>query len=236
MKGSRTSFLRVAAVCAVVSALTTLPIHLLDFPGNTFEERLALRDNPLYLARFAIIAVHVCLVVVSMLGVALVRRRAAPALTTLGFLGYVLFASVELLRQSLAFFALNRSWRAAYAAPGADDATRAQMETLLAAWPGINDALFHLFIFGFTAGTACYAAALLNGRGLQRATGAVFAAWAAMDAVGFLSGIVPRMPELPALLSTTVQPLGRVLVGVWLWRSALTAAEGFATSPSASAM
>ncbi len=173
MNGSRTSFLRVAAVCAVVSALTTLPIHLLDFPGNTFEERLALRDNPLYLARFAIIAVHVCLVVVSMLGVALVRRRAAPALTTLGFLGYVLFASVELLRQSLAFFALNRSWRAAYAAPGADDATRAQMETLLAAWPGINDALFHLFIFGFTAGTACYAAALLNGRGLQRATGAV---------------------------------------------------------------
>jgi len=48
------------------------------------------------------------------------------------------------------------------------------MDMLLAAWPGINDALFHLFLFGFVAGTACYAAILLRGDGLERATGVIF--------------------------------------------------------------
>ena len=213
-----TSAFRVAAGCACVSAITTLPIHLLDFPSGTFEERLALRNNHLYLARFAIVAVHVCLVVVSMFGVFLARRRTAPALTTLGFLGYVFFASVELMRQSFAFFAVNRSWREAYAAPGATESTRATMSALLDAWPGINDALFHGFIFGFTVGTACYAAVLLRGNSYERAVGWVFAGWSLMNAVGFLSGIVPKVPELPAFLPVTVQPLGRVLIGVWLWK------------------
>jgi hypothetical protein len=82
----------------------------------------------------------------------------------------------------------------------------------------VNDALFHLFIFAFTVGTACYAAVLLRGRGLERATGWVFAAWVVMNTVGFLSGIVRGLPEVPALASATLQPLARVLVGVWLWR------------------
>jgi hypothetical protein len=211
------TFARVASVSAFATAVTTLPIHLMSFPAETFEQQIALHRNAAYLARIAIVAVHVCLVVVSMLGVALARRRASPALATLGFLGYALFAAIELLRMSLSFFAVNRAWRATYDA-SADEATRATMKTLLAAWPGINDALFHLFLFGFTIGTACYAAILLRGRGFERLTGAVFSAWAVMNVVGIAGGIVPGVTELPEILSVTVQPLGRALVGAWLWR------------------
>jgi hypothetical protein len=207
-----------------VTAGTTLPIHLLEFPSATFEEQVALHTNRLYLARIGVIVVHVCLVVVSMLGVAFARRRRAPALTALGFLGYLLFAVGELLRMSLVFFAVNQGWRAAYAASG-DQATRTTMRTLLAAWPGINLALFNLFLFGFTTGTACYAAALLRGRGLERATGAIFAVWAATNALGLASGILPGVPGLPEIVAVTVQPFARVLVGVWLWRMSGEEAE-----------
>jgi hypothetical protein len=207
-------FLRVAAVCAVVTAVTTLPIHLLDFPSATLEEQIALSTNRLYLARIGITVVHVCLVVVSMLGVAFARWRRSPALVALGFLGYLLFAAGELSRMFLAFFALNASWRASYAQGDA------AMRTLLAAWPGINDALFHLFLFGFTAGTAFYAAALLGGRGYTRAVGAVFTIWAATNLAGVLSGVIPNLTGVPETLSVTLQPLARVLIGIWLWREA----------------
>jgi hypothetical protein len=213
-------FYRVAGVCALVSSATTLPIHLASFPSTTFEERIALHQNPLYLARFALVALHVCLVVVSMLGVALRRRHAFLPLATLGFLGYFVFALGELLRTALAFFALNRSWRAAYA-NASDEAARTVAKTLLAAWPGVNDALFHLFLFGFVAGTACYGAILLRGPGLERVTGVIFVVWALVSGMGWLEGVVPGIQELPEVVSVTLQPLARVLVGLWLWRAAV---------------
>jgi hypothetical protein len=206
-------FYRTAGVCALLTAATTLPIHLASFPSETFEERIALDANPLYLARLGLVAVHVCLVVVSMLGVALRRRRAFLPLATLGFLGYFVFALGELLRTALSFFALNVSWRASWE-HATDSAERTTMATLLAAWPGINDALFHLFLFGFVAGTACYASILLRGRGLERATGVVFAVWALASGEGWFAGVIPGVFELPDIVSVTLQPLGRVLVGV----------------------
>jgi hypothetical protein len=216
-------FYRFAGVCALLTAATTLPIHLLSFPSETFEERIALHDNLPYLARLGLVAVHVCLVVVSMLAVALRRRTAYLPLAALGFLGYFVFAIGELLRTALAFFAVNAGWRASWA-NATDSFTRATMATLLAAWPGINAALFHLFLFGFVAGTACYAAILLRGRGLERATGVVFAVWAVASGEGWFAGIVPGFIELPDAVSVTLQPLGRVLIGVWLWRAAVEAA------------
>ena len=65
------------------------------------------------------------------------------------------------------------------------------MDMLLAAWPGINDALFHLFLFGFAAGTACYAAILLRGDGLERATGVIFAVWTLSSGVWPVTAIRP---------------------------------------------
>lgn len=83
-----------------------------------------------------------------------------------------------------------------------------------------HDAALYLWRFAIIAVHCCFVVVsfLVRGRGIERATGAVFAAWAAMNAVGFLAGIVPKMPELPSLLSVTVQPLGRALAGEWLLR------------------
>lgn len=219
MRHEWTNFYRLAGVCALLTAATTLPIHLLSFPSGTFEQRIALHSNPLYLSRLGLVTVHVCLVVVSMLGVALHRRSAFLPLATLGFLRYFVFALGELLRTALTFFALNAAWRTAWAT-ATDSTVRESMATLLAAWPGINDALFHLFLFEFVAGTACYAAILLRGSGLERATGLVFAVWALVNCEGWFAGVIPGAVELPAFVSATLQPLGRVLVGIWLWRAA----------------
>jgi hypothetical protein len=35
--------------------------------------------------------------------------------------------------------------------------------------------------------------------------------------------VIPGAIELPDAVSVTLQPLGRVLVGVWLWRAAVEA-------------
>lgn len=81
---------------------------------------------------------------------------------------------------------------------------------------GINDALFHLFLFGFVAGLACFGALLVRGRGLERATGAVFILWTMVSGFGWLGGVVPGMVELPELVSVTLQPAARLMIGWWL--------------------
>ncbi len=50
----RSSFYEVAGICALLSGLTTFAVHLLPLAwssATTFDQQVALRLNPLYLAR-----------------------------------------------------------------------------------------------------------------------------------------------------------------------------------------
>jgi hypothetical protein len=109
--------LKFAAVCALVAVVTTLAVHVLPqlwADVDTFEERLELSHNPIYMARLWVVLVHCGLIVVSMFGIAALKFSDSPALIGLGFLSFVVFAFSEMLRTSLVLFALNRKWRVGY--------------------------------------------------------------------------------------------------------------------------
>ena len=166
-------FLRFAAVCAAITALTTLAIHLMPHlwaDVGTFEKQLDLRNRGLYLTRLWIVLIHCLLVVVSMYAVCLLSVRAQPGWAGLGFLAFFVFALTEIFRTSLALFALNRTWRTRYAA-NPDPEARGSIRAMIEAFSGVNDALFFIFIVAFFLGLLCYGVALATGKTSDRAMG-----------------------------------------------------------------
>src|SRR6185436_4000333 len=99
--------------------------------------------------------------------------RNAPALVSVGFLGYLCFGFTEILRTSISIFGVNRTWRAGYAA-AADNATRERFHSIIDAYAGINDALFFVFYAGFLIGLICYGVAFLRSEGSKSHLGLLF--------------------------------------------------------------
>jgi hypothetical protein len=219
------SFVKAAAVCAVLSGLTTFAVHLvpLAWAGATsFDQLVALRLNSLYLARLWMVYLHLFFVIMSMSGIALIKSRASPGPIVVGLIGYVLFVFIESSRVSLALFAVNASWRAAYATAG-DEATRSAMRTLLLGWPGINDALFVLFVLGFSTGNLFYSIATWKSVGMEKTVSVALLIWAVVGFYGIARGYAGAswLWHLPEWLDYTFQPAVRFLIGAWLWKMAL---------------
>lgn len=216
-------FLRFGAVAAALTVPTTLAIHLLPqlwAASLSFEARLDLRTNALYMARLWIVLLHCLLVVVSM---ATAHRLAPPdasAKADLGFLAFLGFAYTEILRTSLALFALNRSWRATYAAT-ADAATRERARALIEGFSGINDALFFVFIACFLLGTLCYGLAFRRAGGLTGVIGWLFLAWTGLSAPGLIDAAIGAETISASFewVGPYFQAPARALIALWLWRA-----------------
>lgn len=216
------SLFRVAAACSLLSALTTLGLIFLPewyAAGEGFEGRMARVHDPAYQLRAWIYLVHPFLVLTAALAVALRVRAMAPASALFGALGFVLWAFTEALQQTWTLFAFD-AWRRAYLA--GDAALRAQMPVQAAVYDGLWNALYVLLLIGFAVGNLLLGAALLRQQRLTRVVGIFLLAAFALT-LSNLSAEVEG-PTLPASLGPWVyaalQPLGRVLIGVWLWRAA----------------
>jgi hypothetical protein len=214
--------LRILAVCTVLTAFTTFAVHLISFPTSTFEERLALSQNPLYLSRLWVVLLHIALVTVSMFGMALVLWRRSVMLTGLGFMSFLLFAWGEITRTAFAIFVLNRGWRTEFLA-NADASNQAMLKVLMTSWGYVNSMLFFLFIMGFTLGTLFYGLTLLKKTEVVNIwdvrLGALLLVWAVLNSLGaFGAASVLHIPSLPDWFGWTFQPFARVCIAVWLWR------------------
>ena len=214
-------FLRVASVCALLSAATTVAVHWLPalwVDADTFQEQLELPNNRIYMGRSWLVLLHCVLVVVSMFGVGFRRLRQAPALISLGFLAFVLFATTEIFRTSLSIFATNRTWRAGYAA-GTDEGVRESMRDVLMVLPGVNATLFFIFFCAFVTGTFCYGFALAQMRGAERKIGWLFLFWGVCSLPTFIDEISgsTQLANSFEWVGLYFQPVARAVIGVWLW-------------------
>lgn len=216
-------FFRFGAVCAILTALTTLVVHIVPnlwTDATTFEQQVALRLNPIYLAQRWTILVHCALVIMSMFVLGAAKLRNAPALVSFGFLGYLCFGFTEILRTAISIFAVNRTWRAGYAA-AADDATREQFRSLITAYGGINQALFFIFYTAFLVGVVCYGLAFLRNEGRKSHLGLLFLAWSLLSLPGFIDAITgTELGRYFEWVGPYFLPLARLYVGVWLWKNA----------------
>ena len=217
------NFYRTAAICSIVSALTTLGLIFLPYlflPIDDFEGRMNRINEPAYVLRSWIYLVHPFLVATAALAVAMRLRTLASAAAVVGLLGFLLWAATEAGQQTMTLFAYDK-WRAAWAT--ADELTRAQIRTNAMMYDGLWDAMYFLLLIGFTIGNLCFGLVMVRRRGLTRVVGGFFLAAAALtvfwNMLPELGG--PTLPEsITPWLYPAIQPLGRTLIGVWIWRAA----------------
>jgi hypothetical protein len=215
------SFYRAAAVASLLSVVTTLALIFLPRfygPAESFEHRLALADHPLAELRAWLYLLHPFLVLTAALGAAAAIRRSAPGAAVAGFLGFLLWAFTEAAQQALTLVAYRR-WADAYAS--AETAVREILAVQVATYDAIWDSMFLLLLIGFLIGNLLYGWALIRHSGFDRVIGVCFLAAAALTVSG-ISGELGG-PVLPATIAPwiypAIQPLARLLIGVWLWRS-----------------
>ena len=215
------AFIRVASICAILTALTTVAVHWLpDLWNNatTFESRVQLRHNPIYMGRLWIVLIHCVLVVISMAAIPCLLNGMARLIAMFGFGCYVLFAFVEILRTSLSIFAVNRAWRGGYET-SSDDMRRQTFRDALETFGGVNDTLFFLFFAAFTVGLFSYGLALILKSGIDQGVGLLFLLWGILN----LPNLVGAIAGNEALgvgfdwVGRYFQPAARLLFGLWLW-------------------
>jgi hypothetical protein len=221
------SFYRSVALCSLVSAITTLGlIYLPEFyrPVEGFEGRMRRVDDPAYVLRSWVYLVHPFLTFAAALGVGLRIRALRSAAAIIGVAGFALWASNEAAQQTLTLFAFDK-WRAAYFT--GDEATRAIIRTNTAMYDGLWDALYFLLLIGFSIGNTSLGIGLLRaGRGVTRLVGLFFLGAVAIT-LPIITGELQwwTLPEPLASWSyPAIQPLGRTLIGLWLWSAAHEAA------------
>jgi hypothetical protein len=216
-----TAFIKVASICAMVTALTTIAVHWLPdlwSDATTFESRVQLRHNAIYMGRLWIVLIHCVLVVISMAAIACLLSGRAWLIAMFGFGSFVMFAFVEILRTSLSIFAVNRTWRTGYET-SSDDMRRQTFRDALDTFAGVNDALFFVFLAAFTAGLFCYGFALLLRNGIDQGVGLLFLLWGVLN----LPALVGAIAGNEALdkgfdwVGRYFQPAVRLLLGLWLW-------------------
>jgi hypothetical protein len=212
-------FYRIAAICSFASVFTTLGlIFLPEFfaPGEGFDARMARVHDSAYRLRAWIYLVHPFLLMTVALAVAFALRGRSAVLAIAGLLGFLLWGFTEAGQQTLTLFAFD-PWRVAYAT--ADEATRAAIRERAEIYDGIWNGMYVLLLIGFAIGNLCFGIAMVRVKQFTRIVGLFFLAASTLTLALLLGELGFPLPEPLASWSyPAIQPLGRALVGVWLWR------------------
>jgi hypothetical protein len=223
------NFYRGAAIASVLSALTTLGLIFLPKfypPIADFEARMALGDNPAYILRSWIYLFHPFLVFTAAFATFTRCTARAAGAASLGLAGFALWASTEAAQQAMTKVLLDRTWRAAW--PAADEAARELIRNHFTFYDLTWDAMYLLILIAFFLGNLFLGAAVARtarSQGTPRDTLGLWVAialWAGAAMTALL--LVPEFggPTIGgfAWLYPLIQPAGRALIGVWLWRQA----------------
>jgi len=217
-------FLRLAAVCSVLGAITTiLLIYLPDPVAEGFATRVLLHQNNLHMAKLWILFLHPQFNSIAALGVTVLLVRRYPAYIIPGTLFILVWAFSEMAQQAYMIDAVNQVWRPGYL-QASNEATKSALYSQLVGAGAVRNSMYFLVIYGFGLGT------LLMGLGLRKTD--CFAGWigVAFIFIGILSissffryylGL--EFLSLPVdwvydWVYPVLQPVVRVALGIWLWR------------------
>lgn len=213
------SFLRFAAVCAVLSAVTTLIVHLYFTPPESFEERILLFKNKQYIFRNWSVVFHCVFVIVSMYAVFLLRRIQSPGWMGTGFIFFCIFALTEIARMFTALFYTNQLRQKYFTAT--EETVKVLTKNSIDNVAFLNDVLFSVFIMAFWLGLIMYSIGLYKSTGFTKILALVFIVWALVHSVAIISIFYPQqwIEKFMEIFSPVYQPMARVAAGIWIWKS-----------------
>ncbi|MCB0487645.1 MAG: hypothetical protein KDC99_04165 [Cyclobacteriaceae bacterium] len=207
---SHSIFLRFAAWSLIVTALTTLVAHLINFSAPDFDSQILLAHNWRYILRNDIIILHCVLVIVSMLGLALIGSNRGWLM--LGLLCFLVFGFAEIGRMTLANVIVN-GLREQYQI-STDQSTQQDIRFVLEnVWPLVGTYLFRIFILAFSLGCIFYGVAFWS----QGWAGKIFIVWGVVNLFAFANEFLgfSWLSIFIEYFSIIFQPLTRLWIGVW---------------------
>jgi hypothetical protein len=220
-------YLRLAAVCSVLGAITTILLIYLPNPvAEDFEAMVLLHQSNLHLAKLWILFLHPQFNSLAVMGITVLLLKRYPVTIIPGTLFILVWAISEMAQQAYMIDAVNQLWRPGYL-QAADEATRQALYTQLVGAEAIRDSLYFLVIYGFGLGTLLFGLALRKTDHLGSWIGVTFIFIGILSissfaryylGMDFLTGPVDRIYDW---IYPVLQPAVRIALGVWLWRQAV---------------
>ncbi|MFY0684981.1 MAG: hypothetical protein JXR20_10550 [Balneola sp.] len=216
------NFLKVAAICSFLGALTTALLFLLPTAqAPDFESQVLLYESNLYLSRLWILFFHPQFNLIASLGVAFLLIRKYPMQIILGTLFLSIWAYTEMSQQSLLIDALNQIWRPGYANTD-EEVSKRMFTTLIKVANGISDSNYFLLIYGFGTGSFLFGLALVCENILGKLLGISLLFIGILSLASFaryylgVSLLNNSVNWLYEWIYTYLQPLVRIGIGIWI--------------------
>jgi hypothetical protein len=214
-------FIRMAAICCLLSVITTLGIHaFFPDPPSSFEERLFMFRDPIYILNRWWVIVHCLLVLVAMWGFAQLEFKNSPGSVGLGFLFLAVFAIAEITRQMIVLFYMN-GLREQYVS-ATDPVLKEGIKITLTHAGLLTAPLFGLFIMAFGLGGICYGLSLVPSKGFTGIISLLLLI-SGFASLLFLGNSFWRSSGLEMFIekfNLVFTPAMRLVIGIWMLKRA----------------
>ncbi|MGI9543627.1 MAG: hypothetical protein ACR2MX_10240 [Cyclobacteriaceae bacterium] len=213
--------LKIAAVCAISTTITTFFLWLLPQfyqAPQTFEEGVALASNSFYLSRLWVNLLHIPLALTGYFGLAYILRNRELPKVSLGMIWFLVWGLTEMIGVSSLIFSVNGEWRSGYLLAGEAEqlALQSRIEAALSIW----DSLFFVLLIGFLLGTTLYGWATWKGKGLEKLLSYCF--WLAVPLTLLIIfskyAQVEWAGQVTSWIYPLLQPFSRFILGLFIWK------------------
>lgn len=215
------SALLAGAVCAALSAVTTFLLWQLPrlAAAHVSAEPGIAPAHPLLLAQLGVNLGHVFLALAGYAAAARLAAERSPALAWAGLVAFGAWTFAEALGVSINLWAVNATWKSAYATSGPEEQAALKSAMLTAA--GIWDGVFFLVLVAFLAGSLFLGLAMTAQPGLGRAVAVLVLLAVPLTFAILLDGYFgARLSSWIGWSYPLLQPLSRGVMAVWIWREA----------------
>jgi len=218
---SHRTFLRIAAVSAFISAVTTFLLWLLPqlySPPQTFEERILLFRNEIYMARQWVNFWHIPVALTAYFGLAVVLFRRETGKVVFGMVWFVIWGIIEMTGVAIILFSVNYGWRSQYA--GASPAQKQVLQTHLEGFYSVWDSMFFVLLVAFLFGTLFFGWATWSSQGMEKRLSYLFWLAVPLTMLILLGGYAGQSwaDAMTAAIYPVLQPVSRFVLGVFLWK------------------
>ena len=218
--------LKLSALCGILGSFTTLILVLIPVPeAVTFDEKLLLYKNSLYMGKLWIFFFHPQLNLVALLGVVALLYKRRPELVFPGFLFISIWAITEAAQQAFSIDAVNLYWRTGHVKE-TDDIIRSAYRINLIGAEAIRDSMYFLLLYAYGIGSTLIGVALIHETVVARISACGFLFFGALSLIAF-ADYYGGLVFVDAAVNFSfdwiypiLQPISRCLLGVWLWKSA----------------